>query len=220
MGLIETYKNEISKYSLLSHSESCELFKKAREGDKSAKEKIYASNLRLVINIAAKSGYHSEDDLLDNIQEGNIGLERAINRFNPSLNYKFSTYATYWIKAYIKKAIYQKKKTQKNVIALSQTEESNELVPAIKDDKIPNPEEELVLSQRSEYLAKALNTLSLEDRLLIKIRYGINEGQNYNPELTSKECGSIFKLTKQAISRREHIILKNCVISLLRIQSK
>lgn len=198
MELIEIYIKQISKYSMLCHEETLEQFKKFHEGDKNAKERIYTSNLGLVIDIAKSYLYNSEEDLIDIIQDGNLGLEYAIKRFNPSRNCRFSTYATYCINGYIKVALHKKKIPH------------NSISSEIKDEKSPSPEEEAINSQRKEFIAKALANLPLEDRLLLQSRYGLFEynkpGDNY--PLTLKECGSIFKITNQAVNARENSLLK------------
>ena len=94
------YLKEISKYPLLSKEEEQSLAAKAAEGDKEAKEKLVKHNLRLVVSIAKK--YIGKGlSFQDLIQEGNLGLMIAIDKFDPSKGFKLSTYATYWIKQFI-----------------------------------------------------------------------------------------------------------------------
>jgi RNA polymerase primary sigma factor len=80
-----------------------ELWKKAKKGDRSAKKQILELNLRLVVP-TAKRYYRHGMDLMDLIEEGNLGLLHAIEKFEPKKGYRFSTYATYWIEQYIRKA--------------------------------------------------------------------------------------------------------------------
>lgn len=94
---ISEYLKDISHYPLLKKNEEIRYSEKAKEGDKYAKEMLIISNLRLVVNIAKKYT-NLGIPLLDLIQEGNIGLIRATEKFNPELNKRFSTYATFWIK--------------------------------------------------------------------------------------------------------------------------
>lgn len=96
------YLREISKTPLLSPQEELELAKRAKRGDKQAKAQLARANLRLVVSIAKQ--YYGLP-LLDLIQEGNVGLMRAIERFDPAKGYKFSTYATWWIRQAISRAI-------------------------------------------------------------------------------------------------------------------
>lgn len=101
---VSTYLREIGKYSLLTPEEELTLAKKIAEGDIEAKSKFINCNLRLVVFIAKKYGTkHME--LLDLIQEGNLGLLKAVEMFDYTKGYKFSTYATWWIRQYIQRAI-------------------------------------------------------------------------------------------------------------------
>ena len=108
---IKEYLNEISKEKLLSAEEEKELSVKAANGDTEAKKKLIKANLKLVVSVAKKYQGQNSLPLLDLIQEGNIGLMTAIDKFDPSLNYKFSTYAYYWIKTTIARAITQQSRS-------------------------------------------------------------------------------------------------------------
>ncbi len=104
---VAKYLKEIGNYPLLTPTEETELAYKIKFGDKVAREKFLNSNLRLVVSIAKK--YHCENlSFLDLIQEGNLGLIQALEKFDVTLGYKFSTYATWWINHYITKAIIDK----------------------------------------------------------------------------------------------------------------
>ena len=98
------YLKEITEYPLLSAEEELETAKKAAEGDEAAKEKLIVSNLRLVISIAKK--YVGRGlPILDLIQNGNLGLIKAIDKFEYDKGFKFSTYATWWIKQGVTRAL-------------------------------------------------------------------------------------------------------------------
>jgi len=100
------YLQEIKKYPLLSREEEIELAKRYREkGDIQAAYKLVTSNLRLVVKIAMEFQKYWMQNLLDLIQEGNVGLMQAVKKFDPYKGYKFSYYASFWIKAYIIKFI-------------------------------------------------------------------------------------------------------------------
>ena len=103
------YLNEIGKIKLLSPEEEFVLFKKAEKGDEKAKKKLIESNLRLVVSIAKKY-VRGNLSFLDLIQEGNIGLMKAVEKFDVSKGYKFSTYATWWIRQTITRSIVDKTK--------------------------------------------------------------------------------------------------------------
>ncbi len=107
---IKTYLKEIGEINLLTKGEETELAKKIIRGSQSAKHNLITSNLRLVISIAKK--YTGRGILfLDLIQEGNIGLIRAVEKFDYTKGYKFSTYATWWIRQAITRAIADQSRT-------------------------------------------------------------------------------------------------------------
>ena len=103
---LQRYLSEISNYRLLTREEERELGIRVREhGDKEAAYALVTSNLRLVVKIALEFQRVWMQNLLDLIQEGNIGLMQAVRKFDPYKNVKFSYYASFWIKAYILKFI-------------------------------------------------------------------------------------------------------------------
>ncbi|MFO7913440.1 MAG: RNA polymerase factor sigma-32 [Desulfotignum sp.] len=103
---IQSYLNEINRYKLLNREEEIELGTRIQEeGDQEAAYIMTTSNLRLVVKIALEFQRIWMQNLLDLIQEGNIGLVQAVKKFNPYKNVKFSYYASFWIKAYILKFI-------------------------------------------------------------------------------------------------------------------
>lgn len=105
------YILQIGKIPLLTFEEEQELGKKMAQGDELARNKLIESNLRLVVSIAKKYMTRTRIPLLDLIQEGNIGLVSAVEKFDYSKGYKFSTYATYWIKSAISKAVAEQSRT-------------------------------------------------------------------------------------------------------------
>ena len=107
---VRMYLKEIGKISLLSLDEETELSKRIAEGDETAKNRLAESNLRLVVSIAKR--YVGRGMLfLDLIQEGNIGLMKAVEKFDYEKGYKFSTYATWWIRQAITRAIADQART-------------------------------------------------------------------------------------------------------------
>jgi len=107
---LETYLREINETALLTADEEKELAYKIAIGDTEARDQMVRANLRLVVNIAR--GYTGKGlALQDLIEEGNLGLLRAVEGFDPSMNTRFSTYASYWIKQSIKRALVNTAKT-------------------------------------------------------------------------------------------------------------
>ena len=103
---LQRYLTEISRYRLLTREEEVELGRRVQEeGDMDAAYQLVTSNLRLVVKIALEFQRVWMQNLLDLIQEGNIGLMQAVKKFDPYKNVKFSYYASFWIKAYILKFI-------------------------------------------------------------------------------------------------------------------
>jgi|GEM_PF-3858617 len=108
---IQMYLKEIGKIPLLSSDEEVELSKRKEKGDKEAERKIIEANLRLVVSIAKKFASAKGLSLLDLIQEGNIGLFRAVEKFEYKKGFKFSTYATWWIRQAITRALADQSRT-------------------------------------------------------------------------------------------------------------
>jgi len=107
---LETYLREINETALLSAAEEKMLAYRIADGDNDARDRMVRANLRLVVNIAR--GYTGKGlGLQDLIEEGNLGLLRAVQGFDPSMNTRFSTYASYWIKQSIKRALVNTAKT-------------------------------------------------------------------------------------------------------------
>lgn len=108
---IQMYLKEIGKVPLLTGAEETELAKRKEVGDKEAEKKIIEANLRLVVSIAKKFAGAKGMSLLDLIQEGNIGLFRAVEKFEYRKGFKFSTYATWWIRQAITRALADQSRT-------------------------------------------------------------------------------------------------------------
>src|SRR5438552_2175792 len=107
---LETYQREINETALLSADQEKQLAYRIETGDTEARDQMVRANLRLVVNIAR--GYSGKGlGLQDLIEEGNLGLLRAVQGFDPTMNTRFSTYASYWIKQSIKRALVNTAKT-------------------------------------------------------------------------------------------------------------
>ena len=107
---VRLYLREIGKIPLLSSEEEMDLARRIVEGDKKAKDKMAEANMRLVVSIAKRYSGRGLD-FLDLIQEGNTGLLRAVEKFDPDKGFKFSTYATWWIRQAITRAIADQART-------------------------------------------------------------------------------------------------------------
>ncbi len=140
---VRTYLKEIGKVPLLSADEEIELAKRMEEGDESAKKRLCEANLRLVVSIAKR--YVGRGMLfLDLIQEGNLGLIKAVDKFDYTKGYKFSTYATWWIRQAITRSIADQARTIR--IPVHMVETINKLIRVSRQllqtyGREPSPEE-------------------------------------------------------------------------------
>ena len=170
---IQMYLREIGKVSLLKSEEEISLAKKAERGDKEAKKRLIEANLRLVVSIAKRFTGKSLS-LLDLIQEGNIGLFRAVEKFDYRRGYKFSTYATWWIRQAITRALADQSRTIR--IPVHMVETINKFKQAerqlIQDlGREPLPEE--IAAEMGEPLDKVLHIIKIsQDTISIETSVG------------------------------------------------
>ena len=166
---VRMYLREIGRIPLLSYDEELELAKKVLAGDEAAKQKLAESNLRLVVSIAKK--YVGRGMLfLDLIQEGNMGLIKAVEKFDYTKGYKFSTYATWWIRQAITRAIADQARTIR--IPVHMVETINKLIRTSRHllqqlGREPTPEEiaaemEIPVEKVTEIQKIAQDPVSLE----------------------------------------------------------
>ncbi len=158
---VRMYLKEIGKISLLSLDEELALSKRVEEGDEEAKKTLAESNLRLVVSIAKR--YVGRNlSFLDLIQEGNIGLMKAVDKFDASKGYKFSTYATWWIRQAITRAIADQAKTIR--VPVHMVETINKLKRIQRQMTL-----ELNREPTEEELAKKMGTTEEKVREIFKI---------------------------------------------------
>ena len=249
---VRMYLKEIGRINLLTSDEEFEYAKRAEAGDEEAKRLLAESNLRLVVSIAKR--YVGRGMLfLDLIQEGNIGLMKAVDKFDPTKGYKFSTYATWWIRQAITRAIadqartirvpvhmvetinklarVQRQLTQdlnreptdeeiakklgitvekvREVYKISQDpvsletpigeEEDSHLGDFVPDERDLGPEEYTTVEMLKEELAGVLLTLTDREEKVLRLRFGLDDGQCR----TLEEVGQIFGVTRERIRQIE-----------------
>ncbi|MGZ4319605.1 MAG: sigma-70 family RNA polymerase sigma factor [Gaiellaceae bacterium] len=162
MDALQLFLNEAGRYPLLTAAQEVELSKRIERGDKAAKDKMINSNLRLVVSIAKKYQGHGLS-LLDLIQEGIIGLIRAVEKFDYRKGFKFSTYATWWIRQAVQRGVANKARTiripvhiveREQKIARAERELNTQLERAPTDEEVAK-KAKLPLKQVREVRAAA-----------------------------------------------------------------
>ena len=249
---VRMYLKEIGKVPLLSAEEEIELAKRMEQGDVAAKKRLSEANLRLVVSIAKR--YVGRGMLfLDLIQEGNLGLIKAVEKFDYRKGYKFSTYATWWIRQAITRAIADQARTIRIPVHMVETinklirvsrqllqqygrepqpeeiaaemgisedkvreimkiaqepvsletpigeEEDSHLGDFIPDDDAPAPAEAAARTLMKEQLLNALKTLTPREEMVLKLRFGLEDGR----QRTLEEVGREFKVTRERIRQIE-----------------
>ncbi len=167
---VKIYLKEIGKVPLLSSEEEIELAKRMQNGDEEAKKRLCESNLRLVVSIAKKHSGRNGLHFLDLIQEGNLGLLKAVEKFDYTKGFRFSTYATWWIRQHITRAIADQARIIR--VPVHMVETINKLVRATKnltqslgrEPTIPELAEEMGISEErvAEIRKIQMEPLSLE----------------------------------------------------------
>ena len=251
------YLKEIHRIPLLSAKEEKEVAEKAAAGDQNAKNKLIESNLRLVASIARNYAERSSISFMDACQEGAIGLMKAVDKYDVSKGYKFSTYATYWIKQTISRAIANQAHTIRTPVhiteALAKTAKAeNDLTQKLQRDPTPqeiadatgldidkinlyknsakmtlsldvpideagevnitdtiadfnnSPEQTLADSERMNSINKVLDTLEEEEKQVLKLRFGLDNGK----AKTLSEVSQLMGITKEKVKQIETIAMR------------
>ncbi|MGL6113912.1 sigma-70 family RNA polymerase sigma factor [Cetobacterium sp. SF1] len=191
---LDSYISEISKIQNLTAEEEVFYSRRALNGDDEAREKLIVSNIRLVVSIA-KNYINNDNEFLDLIQEGIIGLTRAVELFDPEKGFRFSTYATYWIKQYISKAAFN---NFKNIKVPLYFLELLYTYKKIKDefftkDIIPTPEELALKLNVNKKTLEILETLNQNTISLYKEVNGTSEEISLIDTIEDKEFGNLSK---------------------------
>jgi RNA polymerase primary sigma factor len=231
---VQIYLKQIEKIPVLSRREELLCARKAAKGDKNEKEKLIVSNLRFVVSIAVK--YQNLGlPLMDLINEGNMGLIRAVEKFDVEKGYKFISYARWWIRHFILKAIFEQstsiKLPLKYATQLSKREEvsDTELVAKLKQIYRPvSLDQKLSEDNNSDTILDLVDSDNYEqpDKIVLEnnLKDIINEvleklkpierdvisrhfGLDGKRPLTLKEIGEKYNLTKERIRQIEHTAL-------------
>jgi len=174
---IQMYLKEIGKVPLLTNSEEIELAKRKEKGEKEAERRLIEANLRLVVSIAKKFTGAKGLSLLDLIQEGNIGLFRAVEKFEYRKGYKFSTYATWWIRQAITRALADQSRTIRIPVHMVETINKFQQIQRqlIQDlGREPMPEE--IASEMGEDIDKVRHVIKIsQDTISLETSIGEDE---------------------------------------------
>lgn len=230
---LQRYLQELSQYELLSREEEKELAIRVREhGDREAAYKLVTSNLRLVVKIAMEFQRVWMQNLLDVIQEGNIGLMQAVQKFDPYRGVKFSYYASFWIKAYILKFIMDNWR----LVKIGTTQAQRKLFFRLKKEKQrlvsegfdPKPklisqrlgvsEQEITdMDQRLDGWEVSLDAPIKEGSDNERMEFVATQAPSAETQVAKKEMEAIvherLESFKKELSERERYILENRIFS-------
>jgi len=170
---IQMYLREIGKIPLLTKDQEVTLAKAKERGNKAAEQKLISSNLRLVVSIAKKFVGKSLS-LLDLIQEGNIGLFRAVKKFDYRRGYKFSTYATWWIRQAITRALADQSRTIRIPVHMVETiNRFQQIHRRLMQDLGRDPTPEELSAEMGEELAKVKHIMKIsQDTISLEVSVG------------------------------------------------
>src|SRR5919198_1720946 len=188
---LQLFLNEVSRHRLLTAEEEVSLAKRIERGDQEAKERMINSNLRLVVSLAKK--YHATElSLLDLIQEGILGLIRAVEKFDWRRGYKFSTYATWWIRQAIERGIANKARTIRMPVHVLQRERKLARAERELAYELGRPATDAEIAERAKVPLKQVNEVRDAARVLTSLDRPVGEEE----EAT---LGSLFESDQPAV---------------------
>ena len=202
------YLKKVNSYKSLDSAEEKEIARKAKNGDKEAKKILVQSNLKLVLTIARKAIHVSKLPMVDLIQEGNLGLMIAVEKFNPDLGYRFSTYASWWIKQAMFKAISEQSHCMKIPVYLQETLSKFSKVKAEMERayncQVTNKDVAQKMNLEPEkvdtYLSAYTTTVSIEGSFDAKNGSELNVADVLEDETTSVEASIQYEELKKEIA--------------------
>ena len=171
---LQLFLNEAGRYTLLTAAEEVELAKLIERGDQAAKNRMINSNLRLVVSIAKRYQGHGLS-LLDLIQEGVIGLIRAVEKFDWRRGYKFSTYATWWIRQAVQRGVANKARTIRIPVHIVDREQKIGRAERELTAKLGRPPTDDEISQASKITLKQLHEVRAAARAVTSLDKPLGE---------------------------------------------
>jgi RNA polymerase primary sigma factor len=199
---VQMYLREIGRTPLISAQEEIELAKRIEKGDESAKQKLTQANLRLVVSIAKRYiGRSPNLTLLDLIQEGNIGLFKAVEKFDYRRGYKFSTYATWWIRQAITRALADQSRTIRIPVHMVETiSKYTQVKRRLLQDLGREPLPEEVAAEMGESVSKIRQIMKIsQETLSLEAPVGDDEEESTLGEFIEDEKSI---LPSQAAARK------------------
>ncbi len=165
---VQIYLKEIGRHSLITFEEEIRLAKLVEKNDEDAKKKLAQANLRLVVSIAKKYANKSPNlNMLDLIQEGNIGLYKAVDKFDYTKGFKFSTYATWWIRQAVTRALADQSKTIRVPVHMVETiTKYKQILRILTQDLGRPPEAEEIAVEMELPIEKVYNIIQIDQNIV------------------------------------------------------